>query len=205
MTNRGPDLIGSTRKLTLTDERAAEALAVAEHSVRAYVATRDGLRQLRILRSELSLQADYAEWLVARLLNLTLSKSGVEKDVDAVDENGKKYQIKGRIVRSISATTSFDFRRRETDAFDYLVAVFFKPSLEVLGVVRVPGAVVFSTGLRRRLPSGFVGIAKLPPIPGSSGCSGVVIRYQRRLPLRARCKETDCYLSGERSLRVSET
>jgi hypothetical protein len=92
--------------------------------------------RLGILRSERSLQGDYAEWLVAELMGLQLATSGVQKGYDATDGSGARYQINSRVVKSTSATTSFDFHTLDAD-FDYLACVFLSPFLVVLGILRV--------------------------------------------------------------------
>ena len=129
----------------IKNKKARESLAVAGHLIGCYLAARGGLKELGILRSERSLEGDYAEWLVAKLLGLELSKTSIEKGVDARDANGKTYQIKSRKVRSISQNTSFDLRDIRS-RFDYLIPVFFSPSLEVLAILRVPYDVVTELG-----------------------------------------------------------
>jgi hypothetical protein len=94
-----------------------------------------------ILSSERNLQGDYAEWLIAQLFNLQLAPSTVQKGYDATDKRARTYQIKSRIVRTLRQTTSFDFSREESE-FDYLIGVFFSPSFDLLGAIRVPQAVV---------------------------------------------------------------
>lgn len=129
---------------------SAEALGqvrIARSFVRTYVSAREGLTTLGILRSERSLQGDYAEWLAAELLGLTLASSGVQKGFDAVNEAGERFQIKSRLVRSLTQSTSFDFRSEQL-AFDYLVAVFFDPEFELLGLARVRKSDVLELGNR---------------------------------------------------------
>jgi hypothetical protein len=122
------------------DSRAT--LEIARDFIRCYTSARRGLTTLGILRSERTLQGDYAEWLIARLLNLELATSGVHPIYDATDETGKTYQIKARVVRHLKQSTSFDFRDL-TKEFDYLVCVFLEEeSLDLLGVLRVPYNVV---------------------------------------------------------------
>ncbi len=58
---------------------ALEKLELAQYIIRCYSASRQCLTRLGILRSERSLQGDYAEWLVAELLGLQLARSGVQK------------------------------------------------------------------------------------------------------------------------------
>jgi hypothetical protein len=130
-------------------------LAVARHLVACYLSSRAGLKQLGILRTERTLQGDFAEWLVGHLLDIRLSPSTVEKHIDGVDRAGRTYQIKSRVVSSMSQSTSFDFRGAEIDC-DFLVAVFFDRSFEVLAVLRVPRKVIIAlstatgSGLRFR-------------------------------------------------------
>lgn len=127
------------------NEEDNETLESARHLIRHYLDAREGLEGLGILRSGRTLQGDYAEWLVARLLGLQLSESSVEKGLDAKDQQGKTYQIKSRIVSDLSSRTSFDLSDPEL-RFDYLVAVFFNPELDVLGVLRIPYEVVIELG-----------------------------------------------------------
>ena len=65
-----------------------------------------------------------------------MSDNPVEKSFDAIDEYGKKYQIKSRIVKSLDDNTSFDFQR--FGKFDYLVSVFFSQSYDLIGLLKVP-------------------------------------------------------------------
>jgi len=68
---------------------ARDAFAVAGHLIGCYLSSRAGLKELGILRTERTLQGDFAEWLVAHLLDLELSRSTVEKHVDASDTSGR--------------------------------------------------------------------------------------------------------------------
>ena len=129
----------------LVNEDDKDTLGHARHRIRNYLDTRKGLKNLGILRSERTLQGDYAEWLVARLLNLHLSKSAVEKGLDARDEEGRTYQIKSRIVSDLSSRTSFDLSDPDFH-FDHLVAGFFDLNLDVLGMLRIPYDVVIELG-----------------------------------------------------------
>jgi uncharacterized protein DUF6998 len=128
-------------KFQLKESEASRSFAVAGHLIACYLSSRAGLKQLGILRTERTLQGDYAEWLVANFLNLKLSASTIEKHIDARDADGKTYQIKSRIVSNISESTSFDFRSNEF-TFDFLIAVFFDQAFDVLAILRVPRSVV---------------------------------------------------------------
>jgi hypothetical protein len=93
---------------------------LAQHFIQCYLAARQGLTKLGILRSERTLQGDYAEWLVAELLRLRLTPSTIQKGFDATDRKGQIYQIKSRIVKSLDQSTSFNFADIAV-SFDYLV------------------------------------------------------------------------------------
>lgn len=122
-----------------------QSIAVARQLINGYLAARNGLKELGILRSDISLEGDYAEWYASRLLNFELAESKVEKYIDGCDAKGKAYQVKSRRVRSLEQTTSFDFRDA-SGGYDYLIAVLFDHSLNVLAVLKVACAVVLELG-----------------------------------------------------------
>ena len=133
------------RQSPTLDREASRHLAIARHFVKAYLASRSGLKELGILRSERSLQGDFAEWYVSKLLRLQLSRSPVEAGFDAEDGDGRRYQLKGRLVSSLSNNTSFDIEDI-TVPFDFLIAVFLSRDFSVLGVIQVPYGVVKELG-----------------------------------------------------------
>jgi hypothetical protein len=102
-----------------------------------YIKSRDALKEAGILRTDRNLQGDYAEWFVAKKLNLTLSESSIQKGFDAVDADGKTYQIKSRMVYATDQNTSFDFQSLD-HKFDYLIGVFFSKDLGVIKIIKVP-------------------------------------------------------------------
>ena len=118
---------------------------LAQDLIKAYQAARSGLITLGILRSERLLQGDYAEWIISQVLRLTLASSGVQKGFDAVDDAGRTYQVKSRIVASLADRTSFDMI--DADAhFDFLIGVFFSSTLDVLAIIRIARADVTRLG-----------------------------------------------------------
>ena len=127
------------------DPKVQEILNIGKYFIQTYLASRNGLKQLGILRSERSLQGDYAEWFVANLMGLKLEESTVHKGIDAVDNEGKTYQIKSRIVKTLSQNTSFDIQNIDFK-FDYLIPVFFNKSFEILAILKIPYDVVKELG-----------------------------------------------------------
>lgn len=119
----------------------AKAQASARPFIRSYLAARKGLSVLGILRSERSLQSDYAEWLASKILHLKPAGSAVQAGWDAKDRRGRTYQVKSRVVTELPATTAFHFSR-PLPRFDFLVCIFFSKNLELLALVVVPRKVV---------------------------------------------------------------
>ena len=162
------------------DFRATERLA--RKHIRAYLEARGALKNLGVIRSELGVQGDYAEWLVAGLLKLRLASNPVQKGHDATDAEGHKYQIKSRIVRGVEERTSFDMASPSKE-FDYLLCVFFSEALEVLQILKVPYDVVKKLGSQptstfrfrwNRRTARHSGVERLPwgpKVPGSADCT----------------------------------
>jgi hypothetical protein len=90
----------------------------------------------RVIRTRRSLEADYSEWLMERMFQLKLAPSPIQEGYDALDAAGLKYQVKARLVPSLSASTSFDFSSTP-HAFDFFLAVLLTPNLDLLAVFRV--------------------------------------------------------------------
>jgi hypothetical protein len=109
--------------------------------VRRYLAVRAALKAATVLRSDRTVQSDYAEWLAARRLRLRLVPTSIQAGYDATDSRQRKYQIKARVVHSLSRNTSFDFHSLE-HPFDFLIGVFFDNDLRLLGIIKVPRSVV---------------------------------------------------------------
>ncbi len=133
------------KKISLITSQANKNLSIAEHLIKCYLSSRDGLKELGILRSERNLQGDYAEWLVANMLNLRLADTTIEKGIDGWDKEDKSYQIKSRVVENLNKNTSFDIQNIQY-RFDYLIAVFFDFSFDVLGILKIPYEIVTELG-----------------------------------------------------------
>ena len=121
----------------------------AKKAFAAYRAARDELLRLGIIRSERSVAGDYGEWLAAQMLDLELSPNGVQAGFDAIDSNGKTYQIKTRTVDDLGTSTSFDMKD-PGHPFDYLLGVFLSQSCDVLAVVRISASEVERRAARNR-------------------------------------------------------
>jgi len=71
-----------------------ETLTVLE-LLRCFANILDELKERKVVRTRNNPVADYAEWLVTQQLGLSLERSS-KRGYDAIDQNGKRYQIKSR-------------------------------------------------------------------------------------------------------------
>jgi hypothetical protein len=126
-------MIDATQFLT---NSATEKFELGQCFIKSYLASREGLKRLAILRSDRTLQGDYAEWLVAELMGLKLAENTVQKGYDAMDAEGNRYQVKSRLVSSLTEISSFNMKNADEE-FDYLICVFFSRDMDLLGVIQV--------------------------------------------------------------------
>lgn len=102
----------------------------------------DELNERKISRSQNNPVADYAEWLVSRALGLILRPNS-RKGLDALDDEGVRYQIKGRRVHPSHPSRQLSvIRNLEEESFDFLIAVLFRRDFSVLEAYKIPHSVV---------------------------------------------------------------
>jgi hypothetical protein len=88
--------------------------------------------------------ADYTEWLISTRLGLRL-EGGSKAAYDAVDQNGVRYQIKGRRLTALNGSTQLSaIRNLEAAGFDFLVGVMFNDDYSVAYAFSVPHAIVLT-------------------------------------------------------------
>jgi hypothetical protein len=108
----------------------------------AHTAVLDELRARKVLRSKNNPTGDYAEWIVSTKLGLVLETNSA-KGYDATDEQGLRYQIKGRRVTPDNPSRQLGvIRNLEQDCFDVLIAVVFDASWQILAAAKIPHATV---------------------------------------------------------------
>ena len=84
---------------------------------------------------------DYAETLFCRALNLEQSPNS-QRDVDATDSDGTRYQIKGRRLTLHNSSRQLGALRRIPDKnFDVLAAVLFNEDFSVMRAALIPHSV----------------------------------------------------------------
>lgn len=110
--------------------------------IRAYALSLEGLRARGVIRSTKVL-ADYAEWLAAQALDLTLVPSGSNKGYDALDAAGTRYQIKARrLVLPYVEPNIVGLHNLDDRPFDVLLGILLDEDYVVTRAVIVPLAVV---------------------------------------------------------------
>ena len=121
----------------------------SEKLIAQYLEAKQALKNLGILRTDRSLEGDYAEWLISNNLGLKLSESTIQKGYDATDISGNTYQIKSRVVETLNHNTSFDIKNIDFE-FDYLICVFFNANLKLLKLLKIPYKVVVQLGIQNQ-------------------------------------------------------
>lgn len=142
----------STRPLPLPDVRRLKITQLlAMHS-----AVMDELRFRNVVRTGNNPTGDYVEWLVASRLGLKLEPNSA-KGVDAVDDDGLRYQIKGRRLALPASPAQLGvIRGLEVAHFDYLVAVVMNADWSVRWALKIPHAAIAAIATFQKHVNGHV-------------------------------------------------
>ncbi len=97
----------------------------------------DELKSRGILRSRNNPVADLSEYLISRSLGLTLENNS-KVGYDAIDQQGIRYQIKGRVTKSQLGI----IRNLGEKQFDFLMGVIFDPKYEVSHAAKIPHSAI---------------------------------------------------------------
>ena len=110
--------------------------------LQAYCGVLDELRRRNLIRSTNNPVADLAESIVAVALKLKLV-NGSTAGHDATDEQGRRYEIKGRRITQFNKSRQLSFiRGMDNERFDFLVGVLFKEDFSILRGCILPRPVV---------------------------------------------------------------
>ena len=121
-----------------------------------YTLILDELHHRGVVRTENSPIGDYAEWLVANCLNLTLENNS-KTGYDAVDGQNIKYQIKGRRITPKNPSTQLSvIRNLESHHFDFLIVAMFNAQVEVQKVVKIPHEIIQKYARYNRHQNGYI-------------------------------------------------
>jgi len=113
--------------------------------LRTYSEVMEELRKRGVVRSSNNPVADYTEYVVSTELALTrLANSAA--GADAVDGQGRRYQIKGRRLTAANRSPALSGIRNLKDRpFDYLIAVIYHEDFTVDYAAQLPYEVVAAT------------------------------------------------------------
>ncbi|MFT4682379.1 MAG: hypothetical protein ACI9YU_002241 [Flavobacteriales bacterium] len=106
----------------------------------------DKLFDLGIIRTD-SFTGEIGEYVASVMFDLDKTDR-VTRAVDGVDSEGKKYQIKAKVVDSDKL--SYGIGELEIDEIDFLVVVYFSPTYEAKKVISIDSS---------QLPNGKIGIS----------------------------------------------
>ncbi len=120
------------------------------------------LNARNVVRTYNSPVGDYAEWLVAKCMNLHLEKNS-QKGYDAIDpKTGMRYQVKSRWERGAASTKSRELnviRNLDDDQFDCLVAVIFDDQFHVKEAYLIPHDTIATYARYNKHQNGYILIA----------------------------------------------
>ena len=110
--------------------------------LRCFANILDELKERKVVRTRNNPVADYAEWLVTQQFGLSLERSS-KRGYDAIDQNGKRYQIKSRRLDPTNESKVLSvIRNLETNEFDYLIGVLFNRDFTVKEAYKIPHSVI---------------------------------------------------------------
>ena len=102
----------------------------------------DELRRRKLTRTNNNPVADYAEKIVCDKFHF-IQANKEAKGYDAKDQQGNKYQIKGRrITRHNKSKQLGVIRNLDEHLFDFLIAALFDESFIVQEIWKIPNTVV---------------------------------------------------------------
>lgn len=105
--------------------------------IEQYVELLSELQRRNLLRSN-NLVSDYGELVVSKALDLKLVRLST-KGYDAIDKNGRRYQIKSRREGSLKKSRQLGvLRNLDENVFDYLVAIIFDKDFSVKEIWKMP-------------------------------------------------------------------
>ena len=118
---------------SLRDKSVVELLAL-------HVSISEELRTRGVLRSANTPTGDLAEYLFCAAFGWTQENNST-KAFDACDDDGKRYQIKGRRIHGRNKSRQLS-AIRTIDGFDTLAAVVFDDHFRVLRAALIPAEIV---------------------------------------------------------------
>ena len=99
----------------------------------------DGLKKLKIIRTN-NITGELGEHYAAKLLNLTRTDNKNNEGFDAVDNKGKKYEIKTRLSPNENTyrTLFGGFSNSDRFPFDFFICVNLNTYFEPISIIKFP-------------------------------------------------------------------
>lgn len=127
------------------------------------------LRRRQVIRTSNNPVADYAEKVAIEYLNLR-GVGKEQKGFDAVDAQGRKYQIKGRrLTRHNSSRQLSVIRNLKERLFDYLIAVIFDEAFGIQEIWKIPHEFVAENSTFSELQNGHIFFAEPDVLAANKG------------------------------------
>ncbi|MDD3344827.1 MAG: hypothetical protein PHO34_00095 [Candidatus Omnitrophica bacterium] len=102
----------------------------------------DELKDRGVVKTRNNPVADYAEWLVAEKLGLSIQTSS-NAGFDAIDAKGVRYQIKSRRLSDVTKSRQLGvIRNLKKKEFDFLIGVIFNSEFSVLEAYKIPHCLI---------------------------------------------------------------
>jgi hypothetical protein len=133
----------------------SKSLTVSE-LLNHYTLILDELRERGVVRTANSPIGDYAEWLVAKRLDLKLENNS-NSGYDAIDRNNIKYQIKSRRITPKNPSTQLSvIRNLESHDFDFLIGVLFNAQVKIQKVIKIPHEIIHKYAKHSKYVNGHI-------------------------------------------------
>ncbi len=102
-----------------------------------YTSIIEQLRKNKVIRTG-KVVADYGEYIACKKLNLKLAGNSVNKGYDAIDTNGKKYEIKTRKATTWNKPSIFPVSLSQLSVTDFLIYIEFNNKWDVIKLLKIP-------------------------------------------------------------------
>ncbi len=100
------------------------------------------LKQRGVVRTRNNPVADYAEWLVAQRLGLSLERNN-KFGYDATNTSGERFQIKSRRLDPFNKSRQLSvIRNLDAGEFDYLIGILFDRDFTVKEAYKIPHGLI---------------------------------------------------------------
>ncbi len=95
------------------------------------------LKNMGVIRTG-KVVADYGEYIVSKKLKLKLVDNPTNKGYDAIDKNGRRYEIKARKATSWNKPSLFPARKNQLSKVDFLVYIEFGNNWDLVRLLKIP-------------------------------------------------------------------